>query len=341
MKKTIVILLLALLGGTHAYSQTELYGTSLRIGKIGDIGNKNVPVGGLTQQYNIDFTGYRDVRPDQVGARISALRFNNNAANLSYIQKTGLAFYTNPSGLESGTTDLKERMRISPNGYIGIGTTTPSEMLDVEGSIKTKNGLSIGKVGDPGNTKVAIGEITQQYNIDFTGYRDVRPDQVGARISALRFNNNAANLSYIQNTGLAFYTNPSGLESGTTDLKERMRILPNGNIGIGTTNPTEMLEVAGTIRAREVKIEINAGADYVFEKDYELLPLSQVKGFIKDNKHLPDIPSEKEMQENGLNVNEFQINLLKKVEELTLYIIQQDDKINKLEKELVKLKSED
>lgn len=70
MKKTIVILLLALLGGTHAYSQTELYGTSLRIGKIGDIGNKDVPVGGLTQQYNIDFTGYRDVRPDQVGARI-------------------------------------------------------------------------------------------------------------------------------------------------------------------------------------------------------------------------------------------------------------------------------
>ena len=80
---------------------------------------------------------------------------------------------------------------------------------------------------------------------------------------------------------------------------------------------------------------------YVFEKDYELLPLSQVKGFIKDNKHLPDISSEKEMQENGLNVNEFQINLLKEVEELTLYIIQQDDKINKLEKELVKLKSED
>ncbi|TFD98750.1 hypothetical protein E2605_01295 [Dysgonomonas capnocytophagoides] len=229
MKKTIVILLLAILGGTHAYSQTELYGTSLRIGKIGDIGNKNVPVGGLTQQYNIHFTGYRDVRPDQVGARISALRFN---------------YY-------------------------------------------------------------------------------------------------AANVPYIQNTGLAFYTNPKGNESGDIDLQERMRILPNGNIGIGTTKPTEMLEVAGTIRAREVKIEINAGADYVFEEDYELRPLSQVKGFIKDNKHLPDISSEKEMQENGLNVNEFQINLLKEVEELTLYIIQQDDKINKLEKELVKLKSED
>lgn len=338
MKKTVTILLVTILGTMQAYSQSELYGTSLRIGKIGDIGNKNVPVGGITQQYNIDFTGYRDVRPDQIGARISALRFNNHVENLSYIQITGLAFYTNPIGIESGTGDLQERMRILPNGYIGIGTTAPTSMLDVEGTIKTKDGLTIGKEGDPGNTNAAIDEITKQYNIDFTGYRDVVPNQVGARISALRFNKSGTN-AYVQNTGLAFYTNPNGLESGVKDLTERMRISPNGYIGIGTAAPKEMLDVAGTIRAYEVKIEINKGADYVFEKDYHLRPLSQVKRFIKDNKHLPDIPSEKDMQENGLNINEFQINLLRKIEELTLYIIKQEDNISHLQQEIDKLKS--
>lgn len=339
MKKTITILLLSLFSCVYIYSQTDLYGTTLRIGKIGDVGNYNVPIGGITQQYNIDFTGYRNVVPDQIGARISALRFNNHVANSPYIQHTALAFYTNNKGLESGATDLQERMRITPQGKVGIGTSNPTEILDVEGVIKTKDGLYIGKTGDAGNRNVGIGEITKQYNIDFSGYRDVVPDQVGARISALRFNYHEANLAYIQNTGLAFYTNPKGLEGGTADLKERMRISPHGYIGIGTTKPTEMLEVAGKIKAREVEIEINAGADYVFEKNYDLRTLSEVKEFIKKNKHLPDIPSEKEMQENGININEFQINLLKKVEELTLYIIKQEDKINNLQKEMNKLKS--
>lgn len=341
MKKTIVILLLALLGGTHAYSQTELYGTSLRIGKIGDIGNKNVPVGGLTQQYNIDFTGYRDVRPDQVGARISALRFNYYTANVPYIQNTGLAFYTNPKGNESGDVDLQERMRILPNGNIGIGTTTPSYELHLIGNLYADDIVSPNIYIPTKNVLNGWGYCYLQY----TGHSLV----IGSKPSVhahnrLELKPGGSDKGELHST-LQIYKSP---KENTHDCMVQftsqtggVNYINSGKVGIGTTNPIEMLEVAGTIRAREVKIEINAGADYVFEKDYELLPLSQVKGFIKDNKHLPDIPSEKEMQENGLNVNEFQINLLKKVEELTLYIIQQDDKINKLEKELVKLKSED
>lgn len=94
-----------------------------------------------------------------------------------------------------------------------------------------------------------------------------------------------------------------------------------GNVGIGTETPKEMLDVAGTIRAREVKVEVTAGMDRVFNNDYSLKPLSEVEAFVKENKHLPEIPSEKHMQENGLNMNEFQIKLLQKIEELTLYVI--------------------
>ena len=103
----------------------------------------------------------------------------------------------------------------------------------------------------------------------------------------------------------------------------------NGNIGIGTLSPQAKLDVKGTIRAKEVKIEMNAGegADFVFEPDYTLKPLNEVESFIKDNKHLPEIPSAKQMEQDGLNVNEMQIKLLQKIEELTLYVIEQQKQL--------------
>lgn len=86
-------------------------------------------------------------------------------------------------------------------------------------------------------------------------------------------------------------------------------------------------DVAGTIKAREIKVEINAGADHVFNPNYNLKSLSELETFVKENKHLPEILSEKQMQEEGLNINEFQIKLLQKIEELTLYVIEQDKTI--------------
>lgn len=75
-------------------------------------------------------------------------------------------------------------------------------------------------------------------------------------------------------------------------------------------------------------MEIAQGVDYVFNPDYDLKPLSEVEAFVKENKHLPEIPSEKQMQENGLSMNEFQIKLLQKIEELTLYTISQEKRLN-------------
>ncbi|MFT3994025.1 MAG: hypothetical protein QM660_06945 [Dysgonomonas sp.] len=117
----------------------------------------------------------------------------------------------------------------------------------------------------------------------------------------------------------------------------------NGRVGIGGMyDPrsaldvkgevrSDALTVAGTIKSRVVEIEVNAGADFVFEPTYNLKPLSEVETFVNENKHLPDIPSEQEMKENGLNLNEMQIKLLQKIEELTLYVIEQNKKIEELQ----------
>ncbi|MCP4180215.1 MAG: hypothetical protein GY756_20820, partial [bacterium] len=113
-----------------------------------------------------------------------------------------------------------------------------------------------------------------------------------------------------------------------------------GNVGIGTTTPDQKLSVNGKIHSKEVIIDLDFPApDYVFKKDYDLKSLAEVEAYINKNSHLPEIPSAKEFEENGVMVAEMNMNLLKKVEELTLYTIEQEKKINKLEKENEKLKS--
>ena len=116
-----------------------------------------------------------------------------------------------------------------------------------------------------------------------------------------------------------------------------MTIHSNGNVGIGTISSSYKLDVAGTIRANEIIVN-TTGADFVFADDYQLRPLSEVKAFIIENKHLPEIKSAQEMQENGVGINELQTQLLQKIEELTLYILQQERTIQELKQEISDIK---
>ncbi len=111
-----------------------------------------------------------------------------------------------------------------------------------------------------------------------------------------------------------------------------------GNVGIGTENPEAKLTVAGKIRSREVEVMINAGADFVFDNNYPIKTIEELDTFIKKHKHLPEVPSAKEMEKNGIDLGEMNIILLQKIEELTLYIIDQNKKIIKLEGDISKLK---
>ena len=91
---------------------------------------------------------------------------------------------------------------------------------------------------------------------------------------------------------------------------------------------------AGTIEATEIKVKLNPGdgADFVFKKDYNLRSLQDVETYIKEEGHLPDVPSAKEMEQNGVNLSEQNQLLLQKIEELTLYIIEQEKRIIKQDK---------
>lgn len=120
-------------------------------------------------------------------------------------------------------------------------------------------------------------------------------------------------------------------------------IYSNDNkIGIGTNAPDELLTVKGKIHTQEVIVDLNGAVapDFVFEKyfnsfsdlnpDYEFLTLNEVESFIKKNHHLPKIPSAQEIEENGLSLKEMNLLLLEKIEELTLFTIQQQKEIDLL-----------
>lgn len=119
----------------------------------------------------------------------------------------------------------------------------------------------------------------------------------------------------------------------------------NGKVGIGVainqfTKGDYKLYVDKGIRTEHIKIDIkNNWSDYVFEDGYNLKSLNEVKKYIEQNGHLEDIPSAQEVKENGIDIGTMNVKLLKKIEELTLYNIKQQEKIEKLQKENKKLKA--
>ena len=128
---------------------------------------------------------------------------------------------------------------------------------------------------------------------------------------------------------------------GEWDRLKKIAFLPSGNVGIGTNNPDEKLTVDGTVHSKEILVDLRIPADFVFQKyytgkselneNYTMLSLKEIETFTKKNHHLPNIPSAKEIQKEGLHLKKMTNLLLQKVEELTLFIIEQEKRIKVLE----------
>ncbi len=115
-------------------------------------------------------------------------------------------------------------------------------------------------------------------------------------------------------------------------------IFAEGKVGIGTTSPDEKLTVKGNIHAEEIIVDLNVpGPDYVFDAGYELASLAEIEAFINANKHLPEVPSAAQMEEEGIVLGQMNMLLLKKIEELTLYSIEQEKQIKKQEEVITEL----
>ncbi|OQP64633.1 hypothetical protein [Niastella populi] len=196
------------------------------------------------------------------------------------------------------------------NGNVGIGTTSPGQKLDiVNGNIRLSDG----------------------YELFFTDHGQIRSFDYNHRILFRR----SENIMELREFGSIVFS--SGATSGSATNK--VIITSGGNVGIGTTNPQAKLAVNGDIFSKKVKVTQSGWPDYVFASGYKLPPLAEVEQFIKQQHHLPDVPSAAEVEKNGLDLGDNQAALLKKIEELTLYIINLNKEVEALKQELKKDKS--
>lgn len=218
-----------------------------------------------------------------------------------------------------------EQFTINHNGKVGIGTTSPRTMLDVNGS-------------------VSIGGINESIN-GYGAYLSLfGASENGDPLWMSRYNNGSNKSELRINIGDDHGQHEDMFVVGTHhwnggSWNPHFSVHASGNVGIGTTTPDSKLTVDGKVNCEEVKVEIIAGTgpDYVFEPTYNLPTLAETEAYIKANKHLPEVPSAKEMETNGINLSEMNMLLLKKVEELTLHLIEKEKKMEAMEKRIEQL----
>lgn len=195
------------------------------------------------------------------------------------------------------------------SGNVGIGTPSPGYPLSVVGSANVSGMLSVGS-----NSNVNFQSDGN------SGYYDV-----GSLGSFYFFDGSYR--AVLNGNGLSINNGSTGTAAGVG------LVVATGNVGIGTTNPQYLLSVKGTIGAQEVIVTTAGWSDYVFQPTYRLRPLAEVAAYIQENHHLPDIPTEAEVKEKGVSLGDMQVKLLAKVEELTLHMIEADERSKSLEQQ--------
>lgn len=249
---------------------------------------------------------------------------NTPAVKISSNPHTGSVFMCNDQEGNGGWSD-PATFSIT-GGNVGIGSQSPFTKLQVNDFSEK---ISIGS---------AEGEH-MQYGTGYIGFNAARGNTQWLFSTDTQNNGGGVIWSgvdgtlYFSNVGSSSNPGNNQYLSDTAVVNRiKMKICTNGDIGIGTSNVSGYkIAVNGKILCEEMKVRLKKDwPDYVFNKGYRLRPLKEVDEFIQNNNHLPDLPSAKEVTENGINVGEMNVLLLRKIEELTIYVISLQKEVEQL-----------
>lgn len=229
------------------------------------------------------------------------------------------------------------------NGNVGIGTTGPTARLHLVGSgvsIDGGNSISINNNDLAIQANTGGRSTTSGAQLEFVIPANTDGSNAWGQARIITVAGNTSNGNATGKMILGTRRSFDKLGTGAQWYYGNDLIIDGaGNVGVGTLTPDQKLSVNGTVHAKSVVIDLNGWSDYVFKKDYRLPALNEVKSYIRENRHLPGVPSEAEMIKAGLDVSEANKLLLKKMEEMTLYMIEAKEEITILKKEVKQLKS--